>query len=585
VIWRWVSRTAVACSTETESVLIKILGHCRDRSCPFLHDQYRLPGAPTVDKSANQEMSVTSSSSVAEDGMIPDRQQAVTQPLHAVVSKPIPEAQSQNPRDYQLAQLRRRFSPKETMQGRNTMLKFNLTPSDPDFPFEMTALECLVSIPPDYPKDRPTLKVGNKDIPRGFAVNIENGFNDLAQEKQSSTLLELMKFLDKDLELLLSAPKAEIVKLVLNKDTRHMSALPTRSVEHGTSMQGTSEIKSSSTPSTKTPPREPVQTFTAAQIEEAVKKREAETRQLEARMGRLPLFKKSSDGIAYTIPIEPRRRSELPTALQSVKLVELFVPLLYPLQSVRVKLNGVDQADAKPVEKGFEKKTGEQRDVTLMGHINYLAQNMHILAKTILVPEKKHVPPPVEVQKAPNDDIADPSGKGKEIEGFQDPEKSHIQYISRPLEWTVVNPEDLSDQDSDDLYSYDTEEGSFDDEDGGAKVEEEGNHQLSQLPGPSQEKGTAISFPFMEFYGIELLEIVNLNITVKCERCKDTTEIKGLKPGVLKSESCKKCTTIMNITFRKDLIHTNAVRAGFLDLEGCIVGDMLPRYIHLSARK
>jgi len=138
-----------------------------------------------------------------------------------------------------------------------------------------------------------------------------------------------------------------------------------------------------------------------------------------------------------------------------------------------------------------------------------------------------------------------------------------------------VKAEDGEDTDSEDLYSYDTgEEDSEDEEVGGVQVLQH-NH-TSDLPQLIQEKGTAISFPFMELYGIELLEVTSLNITVKCERCKDITEIKGLKDGISKTTSCKKCAVTMTICFRKDLIHANAVRAGFLDLEGCFVADILP---------
>ena len=30
--------------------------------------------------------------------------------------------------------------------------------------------------------------------------------------------------------------------------------------------------------------------------------------------------------------------------------------------------------------------------------------------------------------------------------------------------------------------------------------------------------------------------------------------------------------------FRRDLMHINSVRAGYLDLDGCTIVDMLPRY-------
>jgi hypothetical protein len=535
-------------------------------------------------KLTQQSMAEASSSGTApnppgEDGMIQDRRQAVQKPVPAsrVVSKPVPHAQTKDPLEFQLGQIRRRFSPKETKptaEGGATLLKFSLTPSDPDFPFEMSALECLLSVPAQYPKARPTLKVGNKDIPRGFALNVEAGFDSLANDKSDATLLELMKALDKNLEAFLSAPKADTVKLVPNKDTRHLSVLPSRSVEP-TVIQADTKVGGLTNQYATSTPVEQVESFTAQQKAEASKKRDAETRQLEARMGRLPLYNKSSDGISYTLPLEPRRRAELPVGLQAVKTVQLFVPLLYPLQPCRIGFEGVSPEDSKAVLFGFKQKAAEKKDTALMGHINYLAQNIHLLAKTPLEPKTPIVSTPsVHLSSALDLDSVD---KGKPVESQQDPDRSHIQYISRPPEWTIIDPEDVSGTDTDDLYSYDTEDETSD-EDGGVGVKAVVNPEPPQQPTQNPERGTAVSFPFIELYGIELLEVVILNITVKCERCKEATEIKGLKNGITKSESCRKCASQLSITFRKDLVHAHAVRAGFLDLEGCIVGDMLPRY-------
>jgi len=510
-----------------------------------------------------------------EDGMIQDRRQAVTKPVPTsrVVPKPIPQAQTKDPREFQLGQIRRRFSPKETKQsaGGGALLKFSLPPSDPDFPFEMTALECLLSVPARYPKDRPSLKVGNKDIPRGFALNVEAGFDGLANDKPDASLLDLVKALDKNLEAFLSAPKAETVKLVPNKDTRHLSAIPSRSVEP-TVVPTDVKVGEIANEHAMRAPIRAVETFTAEQKTEAKKKRETETRQLEARMGRLPLYKKSSDGIEYTLPLEPRRRAELPAAMQAVKTVQLFVPLSYPLQACRIGFEGVASEDSKAVVLGFETKSSEKKETTLMGHINYLAQNIHILAKTPLEPKLVAAPAPQSLKITPSS-----VDKGKSVQSEQDPDRSHIQYISRPPEWAIVDHEDVSGTDSDDLYSYDTEE-EISDDDGGVGVKEAGEPESTQQPTQNPERGTALSFPFIELYGIELLEVVILNITVKCERCKEATEIKGLKNGITKSESCRKCASPLGITFRRDLVHAHAVRAGFLDLEGCIAGDMLPRY-------
>jgi hypothetical protein len=514
----------------------------------------------------------------------------VTQPVvgSRIVSKPVPNAQAEDPRDFQLGQIRRRFSPRETRSQANggaTLLSFNLAPSDPDFPFEMTALECLLSVPEAYPQLKASLKVRNNDIPRGFAINVELGFDSLVGDRPDATLLELVKSLDKNLETFLSAPKAETVKLVPNKDTRHLSNLPSRSVEPPTTLptfQNEAPRPRSPEPKSVQAPKEPARVFTAGEKAEAAKKRESEVRQLEARLGRLPYFKKSNDGIAFTVQIEPKKRADLPKSLKAVKSVQIFVPLLYPLEPCRIQLDAVDSDESKAVSAGFLQKSLQQNKFSLTAYLNYLAQNMHILAKTSLVPEETRLPPTQVSQvpaPAPVHINHDPNPNAKTLEGQQDPERSHVQYISRPPEWDVIDHEDISDTESDDVYSYDSEESSG--EDGGVEVNLEADEQVQSESSGIREKGTAISFPFMELYGIELLEVISLNLTVKCERCKDVTEVKGLKDGVPKAESCRKCASPLTICFRKDLIHAHAVRAGFLDLEGCVVGDMLPRYLSI----
>ncbi|TAQ83411.1 hypothetical protein B7494_g8265 [Chlorociboria aeruginascens] len=461
------------------------------------------------------------------NAMVRDRRQAVREALPSrVLSKPIPQAQAEDPREFQLAQIRRRFCPQGAKQD-GTTLRFSVTPSDPDFPFEIEALECILTVPPEYPQSPPRLKVGNKDIPRGFAINIENGFDGLVHE--DITLLELMKALDKNLEAFLSVQKAETVKLVPNKDTRHLSTLPVRSV---------GEVVRESSPVIKetVKPIKCVESFTEAHKAEASKRRAIETRQLEARMGRLPLYMKSGDGIAYTIPIEPRKRGELPPC--------------------RVRLEG-GEAEGKAVETAFEQKADAQRDLNLMGHINYLSQNIHIFAKTALKPEQPTIP------ALPTEPRAIPEPKGKSIEGTPDPEKNHIQYIQRPSEWEVVDTEEASDSESS-IYSYDSSN--------------ESEHAISNEPStsaPSQpsnpEHGTAISFPFLILQGIELLELTILNLILKCERCKTQFDIKGLKIGEPKKESCRKCATGLSVGYRRDFMHVNSVRAGFLDLEGTFI--------------
>lgn len=304
-------------------------------------------------------------------------------PIRAV-QRPVPKSQIENPREFQLSQIRRRYKPRE-IQGpeQSTILDLSIKPSDPDFPFEMSVLLCSLIVPSRYPEMRPSIKVKNTDIPRGFAINIEQGFSRLAESTKGSTLLALMAALDKNLEVFLSEKKTETVKLVANADKRHVATSPAvvHTSKHAASASDMRPVSQVSAVSEAKPKPKPESVFTAEEKTRAQERRESETRQLEARLGRMPLFKRSSDGIAYTIPLEPRRRSDLPVTLQAVKTVKVFVPLQYPLQPCRVQLDGVSGPEVKSVEYAFEQKACESKDVSLMGHINNLAQNMHAMSK------------------------------------------------------------------------------------------------------------------------------------------------------------------------------------------------------------
>ncbi|KAK2594048.1 hypothetical protein QQS21_008233 [Conoideocrella luteorostrata] len=494
-----------------------------------------------------------------QDGSPPTRKQAVAEPSSSrIVPKPVPSSQAENPRAYQVEQLRRRFSPRESTTGDGTTsLTFKLKPSDPDFPFELAHLECDVRIPADYPDERPELRVRNTNIPRGFGINIERGWDKLAGERKGATILSIVNALDKNLEKFLSEERTETVKLVAPKDTRHLDSAGSARQEETT--MSSEPAKSKPAPRSYVP--EP--SYSREQIAEAKARRAQEVRQLEARMGRLPRFRRSADGIVFTLPIEPKRRNELPAGLHSVNSLHLIVPLLYPLQDLRIQLNEADGVDAEPVEELFTKKAAEQKSMSLMSHMNYLVQNLHTLARQAkdsadraealkaseIVEEVKPQPPATRPSRQSTNDL------------------SHIQVIPRPPEWDFAQDDD----DSNDSYS-DTDE-----DDGGATL---GNAEFEAEPAPRPsevlEKGTLLSFPSVELHGIEVLQVSMLSISVKCERCKTTNDITGLKPGTEKMASCKKCATQLTAKFNQTLVHENSSRAGFIDLSGCKVADMLP---------
>lgn len=480
-----------------------------------------------------------------------------------VVSKPVPKAQAEDPREFQIKQLKRRFSPTETAEDGGTAFTFQMVPSDPDFPFEMVGLECVLHVPTGYPEEgKPSLDVKNEEMGREWQIRVERGFAKLAERAPQGTLLGLMNSLDRQLEsLLVDRKEDEGITIIPNKLPRQ--AEPVNSLRPAESTAPNPPISS-----------KPPEAYTPEKRHQASQRRETETRQLEARLGRTPLFSKSSDGIAYTIPITPRKHADLPVPLQAVKAIKLFVPLLYPLQHCRTELQNVSREAAKATEKGFEKKMREGVEGNLTGHVNWLAQNMHVLATEVgneLVVEAEvneaHDRPLVQVDESAIEK-ANPAMKG------EDDDRSHIKLIPPPPEWVMVNEKEADySSESDYSDSYDSGDEAEYEEKGGATLETV-PESSSSTSGP--ERGVSLSFPSLELYGIELLELVSLSITIKCERCKDTMDISNLRDKSQKNESCKKCAMPLSVGFRRELMHVNSFRASYLDLEGCTVVDMLP---------
>ncbi|KAK4220033.1 hypothetical protein QBC37DRAFT_76688 [Rhypophila decipiens] len=484
-----------------------------------------------------------------------------------VVQRPVPESQVKNARTYQIDQINRRFKPKETtLASGDTSLIFNISPSDPDFPFELESLKCELRVPAEYPQRKPSIVVKNNDIPRGFAINIEKGFEKLVETRKGATLLALINALDRNLESFLSEQKAETVKLVTFKDTRHLEQEATRTGPQITTTAATERVPSPAVSQKPHRPYIPEESFTRDQIAEAKARRAQEVRQLEARMSRLPNYQRSSDGIVYTLPLEPKRRTLLPLGLQQVQSAQLIIPLLYPLQPLRVLLNGVDSHDAEGVEELFTKLAFEKKEMSLTSHLNYLTQNLHSLAKQAAAAtateatQAANLAAQSEAKKAEHSSVVPDARDGK----------GPLQVIPRPPEWTSAAQGSHS-SDSEDYSDESEQEG-----------DEEGSDSSyvkvgSSSSGKTQEVGTAMTFPSIELHNVELLEVLSLSLVVKCDRCRTLNEVTGLRDGVEKTNlSCKKCATEFRVKFRKELVHIASTRAGFIDVTGCTVQDMLP---------
>lgn len=468
------------------------------------------------------------------------------------VPKPIPKTQQDSPRDFQIGQLRRRFHPKEEQDDAgNTTLTFSMVPTDPDFPFDMPKLDCSLRVPHDWPEtDRPTFRVTNPDMPRGFQINVERGFDGLIEstikDRRPLTLLGLMNSLDRNLERFLTAEKAQTIKIVVNtsrKGVKTPGPVPTKDEPVQKQV-----VEKPIGQERIVPMPKPV--YTPEQRAEAEKTRQSEARQLEARLNRIPLYKKLGDRQSYIIPIMPTKPERLPVHLRAVKSVKLFVPLLYPLEKSSIELQAVDATEARAVELGFKEWVSKGPHTTLMAQVNYLAHNMHLLINTPATEPKQAE---IQAPAVAEDTEGVPAEVDEDQDSLSDSDRPHIKFIPRPPEWSMPAGPDAEDsdspfQDSSDSYEHDSAEES---QDGGAPI---GDTTGSSSTINAPARGTAINLPGLELYGIELLEAKMLSVTVKCDRCKEHTDIKNIKPtddpsqpSAVKVESCRKCANTFNV--------------------------------------
>ncbi|KAF7587996.1 hypothetical protein BBP40_006448 [Aspergillus hancockii] len=486
--------------------------------------------------------------------------------------RPVSKAESSNPREFQMNQLRRRFRPTESTDNTGTTLAFGMLPSDPDFPFDLDRLQCILHVPLSYPgRERPTLKVVNPEMESAFQANVARGFDDIVDSTlrngNRATLLYWMNTLDRHLErLLTTTERGPTLKFVPNFGGKQK--LETQEVVEGVkSLTVSSESKPTPKKELLPTPVIPARVYTAEEKSQAEKRRAVETKQIEARLGRLPLFQKSKDGLSFIIPIQPPKSDRLPISIRFVKTVKLSVPSLYPLQQSSVELQGVDRAEALPVEVGFAQWVEGNLNLNLMSQINYLRVNMHNFAKTPIDTFEESV---VDVSGTHPTDSKHPEDLPT-VKNSTMEDKPHVHVVPRPPEWTVG--ERSSESEGSDIT--DSEADFTDEDDGGAPV--------PSVPEPTVERGVALSFPFLEIYGIELLELSNLCITIKCDRCKEQMDVKNVpqvkdRAAALspKVELCKKCANTMSFGFRRQFIHPNSTRAGYLDLDGCTIADLLP---------
>ncbi|KIW73406.1 hypothetical protein, variant 2 [Phialophora macrospora] len=414
---------------------------------------------------------------------------------------------------------------------------------------------------------------------RGFQINVEKGFDSLVADSPQKTLLALLNDLDRNLEKFLTTEKAQTIKIIANADKR--SGAPQQSPAPTRRRSPSPVSVALESPS-----------WTPQQKSDAQAKRQADVRQLEARMSRVPNFSKSPDGTAFNVPVHLPKPARLPPSLQSLKEVTLSVPKLYNLEPCTVLLKGVSGLEVENVQLAFEKHARNKRDMTLMAHVNYLTQNIHTMASEMAETAgffDTHVPskhPAIEPPQPAETVDKGPEPKRDDLEE----ERPHVKFIPRPPEWDRHDSEDDTDGS---LYDSDEYSDTDDDDDDDGEDEQGGGATLpASAVSTSPDTGIHLSFPHLELHNIELLTLVSLSLSVKCLRCKTPSDVPNIRASGkddddaaaaagsagsrTRTESCPKCTTPFTFVYVPNALHVNTIRAGTIEATGCTITDMLP---------
>ncbi len=242
----------------------------------------------------------------------------------------------------------------------------------PTFPTSWITWTASVRVPPAYPQAPPTLSIRNRDVPRGFGINIEKGWDRLVAEMRGATLLALTNALDRRLGVVPGRAKGrdgqgdhlqrhETRGRVRDFGSSRFQSAGARAGAEGLCAGGV------------------VQQGAGGRGESATGARDAAA---EARLGRDRLYQRSSDGVVYTLPLQPGRRAQLPAGTAGGQIVPadraVAVPAAGgtdPAQRRRVARRGADRG------RPFAEKAAAQQQMSLTSHVNYLAQNLHQLAK------------------------------------------------------------------------------------------------------------------------------------------------------------------------------------------------------------
>ncbi|KAG0081329.1 hypothetical protein BGZ90_009088 [Linnemannia elongata] len=392
---------------------------CRNGdSCRFSHNN--TPAATPTSATANSSSTTQATPQAPRRRVVPAAtRQPVRKPVPASLQNLDKDTAAASLRSFEITQVASRFGSSFTPRSSSSSssvtddetdnFELKIVPSDPDFPYEISALHVLLAVPKSYPTKSCSVQVLNRDIPKGFATNLERGFDQAAAQQQKSLLAHL-NWLDVNMEQLLQKPPAPTIRFIGHANNNSNPSSGKSSPSNDTSsppvlppplpISSTPSTKKNSTPSKPTqepapaapspqqqpqPPRQqqpppPVQkTYTSAERDQAKLQRQKQMNQIQAR------FRSSFESLSPTsvnISLESTDKDKMPVKWDGPLWIVLMVPVLYPLEpcDIRLRENGnnpeIEIWRARNVEQGFRKIAATMPQLSLFQLLNQLNRDL-----------------------------------------------------------------------------------------------------------------------------------------------------------------------------------------------------------------
>ncbi|KAJ2661180.1 hypothetical protein IWW48_002591 [Coemansia sp. RSA 1200] len=239
----------------------------------------------------------------------------------------------------------------------------------------------------------------------------------------------------------------------------------------------------------------------------------------------------------------------------------------------------------------FNEHVVEMPNTSLLRHLNWLDHNIVRMLATPpprnWIQSQTSAPAVTNVRQQKVTAVARQTPKPKLFEEGLEEEKPWIKTISLeeaglPDGVGNMNISAAHDSEDDDDLGSSGEANAKDD-----ALESDSDSDSGMLAAPAR-RGTEIRFGIVQLTNISLAHCHSLNIAVRCNRCKERVEIKGV-PQTLRGgkenqlwKSCDTCSTIVGVRFRPDWMFVGSTTLGYLDCSGCAPIDLLPSKFTLT---